>query len=53
VIAWLSVLKGFLLTCCPDFSLSIYKKCATSGLFTFTGFIAFVLGLVLLYKGFM
>jgi hypothetical protein len=53
VIGWLCILKGFILLCFPDVSISLYKKWASSGFLKASGFLAFVLGLVLLYKGFM
>jgi uncharacterized membrane protein HdeD (DUF308 family) len=52
-LGWLCILKGICLLCFPKFSISVYKKWANAGLLMLSGLAATVIGLVLLYKGFM
>lgn len=53
ILGWLAVIKGAFILLFPDATVSLYRKCNRSGVFVFCGFVAFVLGLILLYKGFL
>ena len=53
VIGWLAVIKGLFILLFPKTAISLYRKLNNSGVLTTGGLIAFILGLVLLYKGFM
>ncbi len=49
IVGWLALIKGTFILVLPGVAASFYKKCAKSGVFVFSGIIAVVLGLVLLY----
>jgi len=53
LMGWLSILKGFVLLCFPDWSISLYKKWSNSGMLNISALICFLLGLYFLYWGFM
>ncbi len=53
VIGWLALLKGIYILVFPKSASSFYRKMNKEGLFAFAGILAFVIGIVLLYKGFM
>ncbi|MFZ1074943.1 MAG: hypothetical protein WAN50_01040 [Minisyncoccia bacterium] len=50
IIGWLALLKGAWILVLPDSSVSLYKKSNTAGVIAFSGFIALLLGLILLYE---
>jgi uncharacterized membrane protein HdeD (DUF308 family) len=53
IIGGLSILKGFLLLCFPDFAIPLYRKWCNNGVVMLAGLLSFVLGLILLYKSSM
>lgn len=53
IIGWLALIKGIFLLLFPNMAASFYEKVNKSSAFVLAGLIAFVLGLILLYKGFM
>lgn len=53
VIGWLAVLKGVFILILPNSAVSFYRKLNTGSLPLVGGVVAFILGLLLLYKGFM
>ncbi len=52
LIGWLSVLKGAMLMLFPKFTMSLYGKLKSPGIYVFGGIVAFVVGVCLLYAGF-
>ena len=52
LLGWLCILKGVGLVLFPHCSMSLYKKIKGKGLIQFSGCIAAVMGLCLLYLGF-
>ncbi len=53
VLGWLTVIKGGFLLLFPNSSVSLYRWANKDGILIFGGIVAFVLGLILLYKGFV
>lgn len=53
VIGWLVLIKGIFILWFPSATASLYRRYSNSKLLTWWGVIVFVIGLVLLYKGFM
>jgi hypothetical protein len=53
IIGWLILLKGIFLMWFPAAAASLYRKYSGSKALTWWGAIVFIIGLVLLYKGFM
>ena len=53
VLAWLTLIKGFSLLFLPGPSLALYRKCNTKNTLLFGGVAACIIGLILLYFGFM
>lgn len=53
ILGWLTIIKGVFLILFPDSAISIYRWANKDGVLIFGGIVAFVLGLILLYKGFM
>ena|SRR5580704_4347162 len=52
VIGWLAILKGAFILVFPNTAVPFYKKANKGGLFVLVGVVVFVVGLILLYKGF-
>ena len=50
---WLAILKGLFILITPNVSGSFYRKVNKGGVFVSIGIIVLVIGLILLYKGFM
>jgi len=53
VLGWLTVIKGAFLLLLPGPAIALYRKCNRDGVLIFGGIIALLLGLVLLYLGFL
>ncbi len=53
ILGWLTVIKGAFLLLLPGPAISLYQKCNKDSVLIFGGIVAFILGLVLLYLGFM
>jgi hypothetical protein len=53
LIGWLSIIKGTVMLVIPDASMSIYKKVAGNMALTLSGYAVLIIGLVLLYEGFV
>ncbi len=53
ILGWLSLLKGIAITLFPDSLMSFYKKFKASGIILFSGVIAIIFGVILLYKAFI
>lgn len=53
IIGWLVLLKGIVTLVFPDFTVRIYKKWVNIQVIIFSGFITFIIGLILLYLGFV
>lgn len=53
VIGWLALLKGIMILIFPKSTASFYRKLNKEGFFALGGLVAFLVGLVLLYKGFL
>jgi len=53
ILGWLTIIKGAFLLLLPGPAISLYRKCNTNGVLIFGGIVAFILGLVLLYLGFI
>ncbi len=53
ILGWLTLIKGAYLLLLPGPAISLYRKCNTDVVLVFGGIVAFILGLVLLYLGFM
>lgn len=53
IIGWLTLIKGAVILLFPDSSISLYKNYKNESLIAFGGAIAFILGLVLMYNGFL
>jgi hypothetical protein len=53
ILAWLQVIKGAFLLLFPGPAVSLYRKFNKDSILMFGGIVAFVLGLVLLYLGFV
>ncbi len=53
IIGWLILLKGIFILWFPSAAGSLYRKCTGGTALVWWGAIVFIVGLVLLYKGFM
>lgn len=53
ILGWLTIIKGAFLMFLPGPAVSLYQKCNKDGILIFGGIVAFILGLILLYLGFM
>ncbi len=54
ILGWLALLKGLAIMLFPSsLGHSLYRKFKTSGIITFSGVIALIVGIILLYKGFV
>ncbi len=53
IVGWLTLIKGLYILIFPNSAVSMYEKCNKDSIFIPCGIIAFILGLVLLYLGFM
>ena len=53
LLGWMSLLKGAALLLMPEVTVSMYRKMDKDSLFIVAGFVAFILGLILLYLGMM
>ncbi len=53
ILGWLTLIKGAFLLLFPNSAVSVYKWANRDGILIFGGIVAFVLGLILLYKGFV
>ena len=51
IIGWLALLKGMFILILPDAAIRLYRKCNKSGLIILAGFVALIVGLLLMYKG--
>jgi uncharacterized protein YjeT (DUF2065 family) len=52
-IGWLALLKGIFILLFPGAAVALYKKCAKENMLMYAGYIVFILGVILLYQGFM
>ncbi len=50
IMGWLSLIKGASILLFPDLSVSLYRKFNKDNILVFGGFVAFILGLLLIYK---
>jgi protein-S-isoprenylcysteine O-methyltransferase Ste14 len=53
ILGWLTLIKGAFLLLFPNLALSLYRKFNKDSVLMAGGIVAFILGLVLLYLGFM
>lgn len=53
LLSWIILLKGLFILLLPNNAISLQKKLNSSGMLTFGGILGIVVGVVLLYKGFM
>ena len=53
VLGWLTIIKGAFLLLLPGPAVALYQKCNKDSVLIFGGIAAFILGLVLLYLGFL
>jgi len=53
ILGWLTLIKGAFILIFPNLTFSYYKKMNKGNIFVWGGAIVFILGLVLLYVGFM
>ena len=53
IIGWLTLIKGITILIFPNFSVSYYKKVNKENILVIGGLIIVILGLILLYAGFM
>jgi hypothetical protein len=53
IIGWLTLLKGIMMLVFPNTSVSYYKKVNKENMFALAGLIILILGIALLYAGFM
>lgn len=53
IIGWVAVIKGLFIMLLPETSVWFYRRMGKSGVITIGGVIALILGLILIYKGFM
>ena len=54
ILGWLALLKGIAIMLFPgSMSHSVYRKFKTGGIIMFSGVIAIIFGIILLYKGFI
>jgi len=53
IIGLLALIKGAFIIIFTDFAVSFYRKLNNDGILIFGGAVVFILGLLLLYKGFM
>lgn len=53
IIGWLAFVKGVFILFFPRTAIALYRKCAGESLLMLCGLVAFVLGLILLYQGFV
>ena len=53
IIGWLTLIKGITILVFPNFSASYYKKVNKENMLVIGGLIIVILGLILLYAGFM
>jgi len=53
IIGWIAVIKGAVILLFPNFTVSLYKKMVTNAVITLSGLVTLILGLILLYKGFV
>ena len=48
-IGWIAIVKGVFISIFPESAASLYRKFSSRGILMFCGFIAIIIGLVLLY----
>jgi hypothetical protein len=53
LIGWLALIKGAFLLFLPNSAASFYRKVNKGNIFVLAGLVVFILGLLLLYKGFV
>lgn len=53
ILGWLTLIKGAFILLLPGPAIALYRKCNTDIVLLFGGIVAFVVGLVLLYFGFV
>ncbi len=53
VIGWLALIKGVFILLFSRTAAAFYKKCVQENMLTYAGCVVFILGLILLYQGFM
>ena len=53
IVGWLTFLKGAFIILFPDYAVPFYKKCNKASILSLGGIIAFIIGLLLLYRGFI
>jgi hypothetical protein len=53
IVGWLALIKGVFILFFPSAAAALYRRFVTDGMLVFCGVIAFILGLVFLYWGFM
>ncbi len=53
ILGWLALIKGVFLLVLPDLASPFYRKANKDSVFILAGLIVLILGLVLLYKGFV
>ena len=53
VLGWLTLIKGAFILVLPNSAVSFYRKCNKNSIITTGAIVALVVGLALLYKGFM
>lgn len=53
ILGWLTIIKGAFLLLFPGPAVLLYQKCNREGVLIFGGIVAFILGLILLYLGFV
>jgi len=53
ILGWLTLIKGAFLLLLPGPAVSLYRKCNKNSVLVFGGIAAFILGVVLLYLGFI
>ena len=53
ILGWLTVIKGAFLLLLPGPAIALYRKCNKESVLIIGGIAAFILGLVLLYVGFL
>ncbi|MGC9602369.1 MAG: hypothetical protein ABSE76_01320 [Minisyncoccia bacterium] len=53
ILGWLTLIKGAFLLLFPGPAIALYRKCNKDGVLLFGGIVAFIVGVVLLYFGFV
>jgi len=53
IVGWIALVKGIFILFFPRAAVSLYRKCAKENIMVLCGFVVLIIGLILLYQGFV